>query len=592
MESDLLKIILQIETLVDAAKGLPNNVVPDGVNPAPTGSSFDKKDIPPILSTNEISRVKKIAQIFKDIMMPSVEAERIKIKSNKDVDVKQNVRAAIDTGSLGKKDSKSGLLASLGGLSGALGSASSALPILASSLPILAGLLGVGGVVLAGGKAFEWILKGLEAAKNVNWKEVGGFATVITGCIERLADVYKDVLGFIIGIGGKIVEGVFDYWMKGINFLVETFGKFAGEVKKWQGIGWQELKVAGAAIAGFAALLAGIGNPPVAILTSIGNLILQWSNYNLSNFAANLGHLSNGLNQLLPVINNYKNLDLEGFGKALLAMFGSIGAINVAGLTAPLTALGSFSAKVASMGLDAMAATFGNVATGLEKLGAAQYVLADGIERLQELDPSKISALSKSVSDLGASLIGFGTGTVFSSFFKSSELENVIKFADKHQQLSSAAGHVKNIAEAFKAWTSLPLDDLSYNLKEIQETIDKMNVSKLERAFKATMSVRFFDTNTKQIYNYMVSGKDTSDTGNGLISITRDILDENKKLNNTATKIRDILVRIEEKGVSNVRIEATNRTQPGSPLLNMYNSDDRRRPTQTNPRDLFKSFTL
>lgn len=580
MDSDLLKIILQIETLVEAAKGLPSNPVPDGINPAQEGSTFDNKKVIPYLSTNEKMRVKRIAEIFKEVLFPKPEAERIKAKKDeatKSKEISQNLKFSLDDKSLGKKGVLGGLLGSVGEVGGLIGAVK-------FGILGLAGAIGVSAITLAGGKAFQWFVEGLKAAQGIDWKGIDQLAKTFTGVIKDIVFVVKDLVTHFISLGVDIAKMWFSAIRDGVSFAVEMIGKFADSIKKYKDVRWEDLSKAGAGIAGFMATFTTMGLPPVAIFQSIGNIILTWTNLNLSAFGKNVMLLSDSLDRFLITLRAYKNEDLIGFSNILKISFGTIASLAGISLAAPLAALGSFTAQVASLGIGAIAESFVNLSVGVDKLGKAQHVFADGIRQLQGLDPTQLTYLSNGVSRLGKSMVEFGVGSIFSSFFKSDELKGLIQLADSHANMHSVADAVEKVSVAFRTWSNLPLDDLSYNLNNIQESVSKLSAKKLEAVMSASVNFKTQqDTYTKATYEYIVTGRDNKDTGNGLLSLTRDILDENKKLNLTAIRIRDALLRIEEK-----------QSIPSSsnPTANLLNPFEGRRTTQTNPRDELLPFTL
>lgn len=582
MESDLLKIILQIDTLIDAAKGLPNNPVPDGVNPAPEGSTFDTKHIPPLLSTNEKSRVKEIAKIFKEIFTPKAEAERVSVPVTKDREVSQNIKLSLDGKKLGK-DKGSVIESLLGSTAGAIGEAGGILGAIKFAILGLAGALGVSVLTLAGGKAFQWIVEGLKAAQGIDWTGIDQLAKTMTTVIKDVVGVIKDLISFLVGLGIDIASKWASGIKNGIEFAVDMIGKFGDTLKKYRDVQWEDLKKASVAISFFMGTLMMMGIPPIALFEAIGNIIFTWSNLNINLFSKNLELLSIGLDKLFITLKTYKDLDFVGFANALKASFGIIGGLAGISFVAPLAALGAFTAEVAALGLDSVASTMGNLSIGIEKLGKAQVIFAEGVRTLQDLDPKKLFDLSSGLSELSKSMVSFGVGSIFSSFFKSDELKGIVKLADSHTKLHSAASAIENISSAFKMWSNLPLDMLSYNLEQIQKTTDKLDIKKLEKAINTTLLLKTQqDEYTKATYTYIVSGKDNRDGGNGLLSLTRDILNEHKKLNTTVIKIKDTLLKIEN---------MPQQPQPAS-QTNMLYPFDGRKTTQTNPRDGIRPLGL
>lgn len=584
MEGDLLKIIIQIEKLIDAAKGLPSNPLPPGVNPAPDGSSFDNKSIPPTLSTNEKSRVREVAKIFRDIMMPGPEARRINVRPmTRDEKIEQNLKVSFDDKQM--KKGGSGIMGIISGLLGGAGGIGGGTAIAASSLPILAGAVGVAIMALAGGKSFQWIVEGLKAAKDVDWDAVNNLAGTVTGVLKDIAYVVKDLITHFVRLGVEVAASWFDMWRKNIGFFIGAIGDFGDALKRYNGVKWEDLGKAGAAIAGLMATMTAMGSPPLAIFEALGNLIFTWTNMNLDKFGKNLILITSGLDEIFATINKYKDVDALGFAKMLASTFVVIGNINLAGLSAPLTALGSFTTKIAALGLDKMADTLTKLSVGLTNIGNAQKVFADGIRSLQGLDPKQLHRLSEGVTALGLSLASFSVGQAFSNFFQSQGLKDIIKLAEKHAELNMAAASVQNISDAFKEWSNLRLDNLQWNLRSIQESVDKLDIRKLERALTTSASFNIRDDFTKGLLFYLVTGKAAGDTGDGLLSITREILEENRKLNTTVIKIKDAMIRLENR-----------REQPGTrnPLLQgLFNpSQEGRRTTRENPRDSIRLLGL
>jgi len=581
MDSDLLKIILQIETLIDAAKGLPNNPVPDGINPANEGSTFDTKHVSPILSSNERSRVKRIAEIFKEVFSPRPEAERIQIdpKPTREQNITQNVKLSLDGKDLGNE--KGGILSSLLGATGEMGGL-----VGAAKLAIigLAAALGISSITLAGGKAFQWFVEGLKAAQGIDWKGVSILAKTFTGVIKDIVSIVKDFITHFIGLGVDIAKMAIDTIKGGVEFAVYIVDKFGKTVKTYRDIEWSDLLKAGTAIAGFMGIMAGMGIPPVALFQALGNAVFAWGNINFRAFSNNIGLFASSMDKLFSVIDDNRGVDFLDFANILLKAFSIIGGLAAISFTAPLTMLGAFTAQVASLGLDSIGKSFILLSAGIEKLGKAQHIFAEGIKQLEGLDPKQLVYLSEGVSKLGASMVGFGVGSAFANFFKSDELRGIIMLADRHLQLHNASTAVRHLSDGFKTWSNLPLHHLSYNLEKIQKSVSKLDSKKLQQTFKSTISYTpKQDPYTKATYAYIVTGNDKRDGGNGLLSVTKDILQENKKLNATIIKIKDMLVEIE----SNQK-----EIKPASLMDAYMRPVEGRRTTETNPRDALRPLGI
>ena len=586
MENDLLKIILQIETLIDAAKGLPNNPVPDGINPAPEGSTFDARDISPLLTVNEKSRVKEIAKIFKEVLAPKPEAERIRPLSEQSQNrqIQQNLEIYRND-----QSSRNGLGAAgsiSDGIGGLIGGATGVLGGIKIAIVGLAAALGVSAIALAGGKAFQWIIEGLKAANGINWKGVGDLAKIFGMVIKDVSFVIKDLSTHLVKLGLDVAKGGLDIIKDIVKFSVDTIGSVAESLLKYGDVDWSDLGKAATAIAGFFTITGVIGIPNIAMYEAIGNALLTWANFNFNLFSKNISIFAQGLDNLGKAIKTYDDIQFDEFAKAFSYSFSLITGISVVGLTAPLAALGAFTAQLTAMGLDPIAATINHFATAIEAIGKAQKPFAEGLKELENVNPEHLGQLARSVSVLAGSIAEFGAGTAFNSFFnffKSDELQGILALADKHEKLGCAAVAVGNLSKAFKSWTDLRLDNLGWNLKQIDQAVSNINPKKLEQIVKSSFELKIQqDEYTKHTYNYIVTGKSNDDDGSGLISITKEILQENRKLNTTAMQIRNTLVRIEDKQLG------TN----SSGSINITNPLEGRKTTTANPRDSITTMGL
>ena len=181
---DLLK---QLQGLVDSTGeqvGMPKGGAPTGVIPAKQGSTWDKKSIPSSLSSNEKSRVKQMAEIFKDVLF---DKEARRVKSFRGSETVDNLKAGQRwmVGADEKEDKKGGGM--LSGIMGMLGGTGGAAGMAASALPILAAFLGAGALAIAGGFAAKLVMEALKVAKAESRRHgesaccQGGISTINLG---------------------------------------------------------------------------------------------------------------------------------------------------------------------------------------------------------------------------------------------------------------------------------------------------------------------------------------------------------------------------------------------------------------------------
>lgn len=543
MEADILQIITQLQNIVDTAKGLPEQKGPKGVNVAPHGSTFDKNSIPPSLSAAERSRVKEVAEIFREELFPKSEARRLQIrerKKDRKAQIEKNLQFATskDKGGSGVLGGIAGFLGGLGGILGGGGAAAgligAAPAIMAASLPILAGLLGLSVVALAGGKAFQMVMEGLKMAKDVDWDKVREFTGVITGVLGDVMNIVKDFIGFMLDQGIKFQKHLFVMWK-------EAFGMFMGAIKEFITIArtfdWDYIvKILEKGVRAVIGVVEDIIEFGSGLLGKGADKMFEIWQKGVITMSVVIGILGDSLQK-------YKGLEWGDLGKAAVGIAGMVAAFTAMGtigaVTGPMVALGSLIAQMGAVGIGALG-------TGLQLFGDGMKTTAEGILLISDVDAEHLKAVAFAVGTLGDNLVGFAKGvgaanivSILSSMFGATgPVDSLIKFADKHAQLGAAATSVYNLAGGFKEWADVRINDLAYNLEMFNKQVDAMDLKKIDQARTSLGTLRTHQSYvTEKIHGYLVSGN--GDNGNGVVGVTKELIAETRKQHETIKQIRD-----------------------------------------------------
>jgi hypothetical protein len=536
---------MRIESVLDKSdeRGVPSQA-PEGINPAPLGSTFDKRSIPPTLSAAERKRVTEIAEIFRKILIPQEEA---KVAEQPGIQPKESTESLLhlftqQQAQQGQEGGGGGIMGIVSGLLGGIGGTGSAAAIAASSLPILAGFIGAGVLAIAGGFAFKLVMEALKVAKDVDWDAVGNAGDTLIKGLGGLMGVLQGFIGFLIDKGLDVIDKMFDIWRRNIEQIAISIGTLGQSLKEYKDIKWEDVGKGLATIFGALALATVSGNPAIALMASLGSMVMSFAGAGMSAIGSGLKILADGMEDMLVTIDKYSNLDMIGFSKSMYTMFSIMATLGGMGLAAPLEIVGAAAAKIGGWGMEGLS-------EGVEAMGDAMIPLSIGLERFQQLDPDKLKQMGFSLGSIGVGLSKYAVGgglTAIASglaeLFGGSGINDLIRFADKHTELMVAGSGLFKIVNAFQEWKNVDMKGLAWDLRNIEESIDDLDIRKLERMGSVVM--RMSDQATEKLHGYFTTGRSASDAGNGLISLTKGILEENRKQVRTLQDIKTVLSNI------------------------------------------------
>jgi hypothetical protein len=517
---DILNLITQLRLLVEdtkSATGLPPAGVPKGVNPAPQGSTFDKKSIPSVLSTSEKHRIKQVADIFRDRLFPKDEASKAhKMGSSINKFKEEPVEAISRVSQPTKKGG--GILEVISGLLGIGGGVAGG----GAALPILAGFVGAGLLAIGGATAARILVEALKAAKDVDWEKLSGFGDIIIKGMGAFVDVFER----LTGVGLDVIKAFADIWRENINAVAETINMLGGGMN--------------IAIDVFARIVD-IGLYTIKELVGIGNESIRKA---IDTLRYGISTLSDGLSQMFNTIKMFDHLDFVTFAAAFATGISTLVLLGAAGTMAPIIALGAVVAQIGGWGLEGLSA-------GISAFGISLGPLADGISKLESLDGNKLRIVGSGLGALsdvllryaGSSLITVIAGNL-ANLFGGSGISDLLRFSMHHRELGLAATNVDRLAKGFKQWTDVRTDHLAWNLKEIADSLDRMDIRKMD---KLSQSKIYRSSNTvviESLHRYLVTGKTSgaNDTG-GLINLTKDILLTNREQLKELQSIKTVIMK-------------------------------------------------
>lgn len=525
----IINLITQLRTLVEETQvetGLPNMPVPKGINPAPQGSTFDKKSIPSSLSTSEKNRIKEVAEIFKKTLFPPKEAREATRQGK--LPSMPVAKPDVDLSVIEEAGKGGGILGLVSNLLSGFGSGG----IAASALPILAGFIGAGVLTIAGGFAMQLVMKALTVAKDVDWHAVSLAGKVFTAGL-------KDLFKMVIDVGAYGLSAV-------VDVLTYSFVNLADGFLKFRDVQWSDIAKGftsvGIAVGGILAL--GSFSPLVAL----GSIMSMLAGIGLAAVGGGMIVVATGINQLFSTFETHRDIDmgvvLKGIGASLLVLAG----LSPAAIVAPFAAL-------AGLGLAAIGA-------GMHVFSGANEALALSFQHYEQLDPKKISSISFAIGTLGMNMSKYAFGTLaknLADLFGGSGVTDLMSFADKHVELGASATAVYNLADGFEKWTNIRTDDLAYNLESIADSVKRLDDRKLQRIANIKGLRTQNTVILEKLHGYFVTGNTHGATKDGMIGLTKEILNENRKqlhaLYGIQKAISKISIGTEQGGGNEVNIE-------------------------------------
>jgi hypothetical protein len=282
-----------------------------------------------------------------------------------------------------------------------------------------------------------------KAKPDESGKESGGLlAGLMSGGAGKALDGMKK-----FGIGLIAIAGA-------LYVAAEAFKNF-GEVA-WEDVGKGMVALGGLVIAA------------LALDKVKGNIIAG---------AAALGVLALATWGIGEALGTFSDLDWETIGKGMVAIAG-LGVIGaVAGMAAPLIALGGASLLV-------MGAALLVIGEAMQAVGKGFSEMTDGLEKIGKLDGSNLLLVGAGLASIGAGMAALGVGTavagvtnLVSGFLhaatgQKSPVEQIMMLGEKGDLINQAGTGVVNIArglgmfsqvdpEKIKAIAALPIEKIA-----------------------------------------------------------------------------------------------------------------------------------
>lgn len=554
-------MIEQLRSLMSESKGLPKDQsqIPKGIVPSPEGSSFNKSTMSPILSPVERSRVKQIAEIFKTVMLPDPEARKVTVpgeipKSEKD-DKSKPAKLQV-----GVDEKSQGALGVLGSILGIGSGVSGAAAIAASALPILAGVAGVAAAIYTAGPASKLFAEALVILSGADWDGLERAATIG----KDFAYVGMDFISLLQSLGMDTIERFFNIGRLNLNAVAQSLGVIGQNIQLFKNVEWEDMGKAGTALGGLFAIMLAAGNPLFVIFETLGALMIKLGASAVGDVGRNFTELSIGADNLFKVLETYKDLPLTTLANGIGAIVAVVGTVGAAGLAAPLVAIGALAADLAGMAMD-------DVAAGITSLGNSLVPLANGLEGFEDVDGVKLTQTSAGIKNLGSALLTFAASNfaasianAFTSIFSSDGFGKFLTLADKADKLASATTSVIGLKDAFREFSALRTDNLAYNLNEIVDAVDSLNIDKLKKIYQTPGGVmsETMAFEMKTVREYLLFGNQ----GNkyGLLGIQKDLLDVNSDQLKTLKEMRTVLLEIRAKIPTNVGGSSTINATPST----------------------------
>lgn len=556
----IIALIGQLSALV-AERGMPKDgaQIPKGIVASPEGSSFktDNK-LSPILSPVEKSRVKQIAEIFKAVLNPGPEARKT-VATNSETSSR---KSSTDDAKIqvGVDEKSSGVLGILGSILGIGGGAGGALAIAASALPILATVTGAAAAIYAAGPTSKMFAEALVLLSTANWDGLDR-ATANAG---KIADIGMKFIGFLHNKGMQTIEGFFEISRKNMTAFAGTMGILATNIKQFENVEWNDVIKAFSSMGAMMGILAVSGVPIVAAFEALGALVLTLGGKALLTVGRGISGLSAGMGDLFKVLDEYKSLPIDALANGFKSIITVMTTVGVAGVGAPLLALGAFASQMVGVGLT-------DLSVGLASLGKALPYLTSGLMGLQNVDGDKLTQASVGIRGIGNAMLVFTAGTVsstlanmFSTIFGGDGFAKFLSLASNADKLKISASSIVHLKNAFKEFTDLPIGKLADNLESIVDAVDNLNISKLKQIYTTPGGI-MSNTATfqmKAISKYLLYGEDGSKSG--IIRVTSDLLSVNNDQLKTLKEMKGVLLEIRAKIPVDIQVSSNKSAAPSA----------------------------
>lgn len=567
----IIALIEQLRALHTESKGLPKDQakIPKGIVPSPEGSTFTKSTLSPILSPTERSRVKQFAEIFKSVVFPDPEARKAAVNSTQSTTAgtSESKPAKLQIGVDEKSENALGVLGSIlgigSGLSGAAG-------IAASALPILAGVAGAAAAIYVAGPTSKLFAEALVILSGADWDGLERAAVIG----KDFAYIGMDFIKMLQSLGMDTIERFFNIGRLNLSAIADSLGVIGINMQHFKNVEWEDMGKATVAMTGLFGLLLASGTPIIAIFQTIGAMVLKLGASSITDVGRSFTELSIGADNLFRVLDMYKDLPLTTLASGLGSIIAVVGTVGAAGIAAPLVAIGALAADLAGMALQ-------DVSDGITALGNSLPPLASGLKSFEEVDSEKLIYTSVGIKSLAGALLTFSVGNFasnvinsFSSIFGSDGFGKFLTLADKADKLASATTSVIGLKDAFKEFAMIRTDHLAYNLKEIVDAVDSLNIDKLKKIYQTPGGV-MSDTmayEMKTIREYLLFGG----KGNkyGLLGMHKDLLDVNTDQLKTLKEMRTVLLEIRSKIPTHMPSSSTVNAIPPTPQSKVNNFRD------------------
>ena len=429
-----------LETMSAFLRGMSE---PKGVDSKSSSVVSDEKNrVSSTLSSDEQSRLKKIARIFGEEFGKTVEIGKYaqttiakRVSSISPTRALGSMKSSVVSAAINIKDNKGDFVKTM---LGALGAA--ALGVFGWSLlpkELKEKIKGVIGGLINGV---------MTTFKNLDWKTILKIGVVIGGVVIAIGllaysfkSISRSMLKFAIGIGAITLA---------MMFLVEK------GIKPFEAISWETLGKAGAAITAIGAAGYFIGdNFKTIALGALG-----------------LGLMDAALWGITKAVEPFKDMDWEVLGKAGAAIvgLGIIGAVAGAGPIPELIGMGAIALGLLGAALIPFAYAANLAAPALDKI-------ADSFVKLKDVPVSVLLAVGPALAAIGAGLTVFSGGSLFSSILNGiGSLFGATSPFDKIIELGKAAPGVEKLANALKELAAVKDFNILGNL-DVDRTIKNIN---------------------------------------------------------------------------------------------------------------------